>query len=544
MTAQEAPGTGSPATEPSVTPSTAVVLSVPRTGHTLVLTDRLLVGSLTLLALLLRLPTIGRAYWVDEGISIGISSHPVSQIPSLLRHDGSPPGFYFLLHYWMVLFGSSEPATHALPLLTSLVAIPVAYRCASDVFDRRAGLAAAALVATNPFMAWYSTETRMYPLVVLLGIVGMTLAWRAVTHRRVADAAGAVVTFALLMYTHDWGIYLTGVTAAVLLLLALSRGDRALAAGVALCSAAVLALWLPWLPTFVAQAGNTAAPWAVQPGIGDFFADPSSALGGTVGFIVTPLLVFGIVISKPDRSVRDGYVSGLFGAIGLLTTLAGFLGAQIEPSWTVRYLAAVVGPLLLACAGALAPSRRGRLVVVSVCLILVLWSVTGTLLPNKNARYAKSNVAAIAAGVSHMLHPGDVVVLTQTEQLPVLYHYLPKGLTYVTPTGAVPDPTYVDWTRIIARLQAAVPCEDVAPAIDALPIGGQVLEVDPARALGATGSSWSKAVNAQVGAVDSMLARDPGLTPVDLYDEALYPKPFSPVEAILYQKTAARPACQ
>src|SRR5436189_269824 len=51
---------------------------------------------------------ITTGYWIDEGISVGISSHPLSKIPQLLREDGSPPLYYVLLHGWIRLFGTSE----------------------------------------------------------------------------------------------------------------------------------------------------------------------------------------------------------------------------------------------------------------------------------------------------------------------------------------------------------------------------------------------------------------------------------------------------
>ena len=47
-------------------------------------------------------------FWIDEAISTGIASHPLGAIPGLLRHDGSPPLFYFLLHFWMQAFGATE----------------------------------------------------------------------------------------------------------------------------------------------------------------------------------------------------------------------------------------------------------------------------------------------------------------------------------------------------------------------------------------------------------------------------------------------------
>lgn len=505
--------------------------------------DRAFVGGLVGLAALLRAPTIGRAYWIDEAISLGIASHPLTQLPRLLRHDGSPPLFYALLHLWVRLFGSSEPATHMLPLLISLAAVPAAYWAGRELFDRRAGLAAAALMATNPFLNWYATETRMYTLVILEATVGLTLAWRAVRDRRRADGIGAVAAYTALLYTHDWAIYLTVVTAAVLFWVARSRGDRMLGRWVLAGAGATFALWLPWLPSFLFQAGNTAAPWAVRPGIGDFFADPASVLAGTLGIIVVPLLVFGVWRNRDSRPAPTTWVAGGLGAVALLTTVVGFLGAEIEPSWTARYLAVLVAPYLLAAAGILAPTRLGRAVVASACGSLAFWALVGMLLPNPSSRYAKDNMAAVAATARPHLQPGDVVVVNQSEQVPVAHHYLPPGLSYLTPTGPVADPTVVDWRDIVHRLQQATPCSALSPTLDALPLGADVLEIDPVRHLGASGSAWSRAVNDQIRAVDQFLTEDPALKAVGVYAAGLHPKPYAAVAGIMFEKTSATPSC-
>jgi mannosyltransferase len=505
--------------------------------------DRLIVAALVATAFALRVPNLGRAYWVDEGISVGIASHPLSRLPGLLKEDGSPPLFYVILHFWIRLFGTSPQATHFLPLIISMTCVPLAYWSATQLFDRRAGIAAAALFATNPFLGWYSTETRMYPLVVALTIAGITFAWRAVRDRSWRDGAGALVAYTSLLYTHDWGIYLTGVTALVLFGVAVSRADRRMAVAVAAAAAVAVVLWLPWFPTFVAQARNTAAPWAIRPNIGDLFADPSSALGGTMGIIVAPALAIGVLWTRKQRPITGTRVAGVLVAVAVLTTLAGFLGAQLEPSWAGRYLAVIVAPFLLAAAGALSPVRRGRLVVLGVCLVLAAWSAIGALLPNPNAKYAKSNVGAVAGAVAPQLRPGDLVIVTQTEQVPVLAHYLPPGLLYVVPSGPVADPLVVDWRNIVERLQVSQPCSAVAPSLNALAVGTDVLVVNPGRTLGASGTAWSTAVNHQVEAVDDMVVHDASLAAVDFYGQAMKPRPFSPVTATLYRKVTDAGAC-
>jgi hypothetical protein len=219
------------------------------------------------------------------------------------------------------------------------------------------------------------------------------------------------------------------------------------------------------------------------------------------------------------------------------------LAAQIEPSWTVRYLAVVLAPLLLASAGASASSRAGRSTVAAVCVVLAAWSAAGSLFPNANAGYVKSNVAAVARSVADRLAPGDVVLVTQTEQLAVVAHYLPKGLVYVTPTGRVSDPYVVDWRNIVDRLRSAQPCAMVNPVLEALPVGAHVLEINPVRRLGATGSAWYRVANAQVAAIDRLLATDPSLEAVGSFEQAVKPRPFSPVVGELFRRIARPGPC-
>ncbi len=66
------------------------------------------------LSLALRTQAIHARFWIDEGLSVGISSHPLGDIPGVLRKDGSPPLYYLILKLWMSVFGSGEADTHAL----------------------------------------------------------------------------------------------------------------------------------------------------------------------------------------------------------------------------------------------------------------------------------------------------------------------------------------------------------------------------------------------------------------------------------------------
>jgi hypothetical protein len=134
-------------------------------------------------------------------------------------------------------------------------------------------------------------------------------------------------------------------------------------------------------------------------------------------------------------------------------------------------------------------------------------------------------------------------VVAQTEQLAVVAHYLPSGLRYATPTGLVRDPRVVDWRDLVSRLDAANPCRAILPAVAALPLGAAVLEIDPLRRIGASGSSWSKASNEQVRLIARLLAAQPSLEPLRSFAEATSPRPFSSVVAELFVKDAGGATC-
>src|SRR6476469_6206275 len=75
-------------------------------------------------SLALRSQAIHARYWIDEGLSAGIASHPIGDIPGLLKQDGSPPLYYVLLGVWVHLFGVGEAHTHMLSLIFALLAVP------------------------------------------------------------------------------------------------------------------------------------------------------------------------------------------------------------------------------------------------------------------------------------------------------------------------------------------------------------------------------------------------------------------------------------
>jgi mannosyltransferase len=481
-----------------------------------------MVGALALLmlgSLLLRTGALDSSYWSDEGISVGIASHDLLDIPRTLGQDGNPPLYYLLLHGWMSLVGMGEAATRALSLIFALVAVPVAWWAGSAVFDRRAGALAAAGAAGCPFLTYYAQEARMYSLVVVLSLLVCASFVLAFVRGRRAHLVLLGLWMTLLLYTHTWAVYLaTGLAVAWLVLW---RGGKVSGRDGALVGAVVLALYAPWLPSLLFQAANTAAPWAERPSPLRLLAVPA----GLFGSLALPLLVVAVIAAIRRGPASDDVVRVL-ATIGVVAAAAAWIGSQVQPAWAERYLAVLFGPLLLALAATL--SRGTRVTAVALAGVAAIWLLSSAVEP-------KSNVRHVASDVTPSIRAGDVVASTQPEQVPVLHRYLPNGVVYVTPLGIVYDASVTDWRDGMERLRAGRASRDLLPLVDRLGPGRRILLVTPVSGKRLSQAPWKRTVRIRTREWRRVLRADPRLRPIGQAPESTFPHRRSTVRAEIFE---------
>jgi len=476
------------------------------------------VGALVVVSTVLRVPGLGAWYWMDEGISIGIASHALTDIPGVLVRDGSPPLYYLFLHVWMAVFGTSEVATHSLSLLFALATVPAAWWAGNSLFHRRVGLVAALLAATNPFLTFYSSETRMYTLVALLGVlvVGSFLHVFAFGRRRYLPLF--VASLAAVLYTHTWAVFAAVGCAAALVPCALARADRRrLLADAGLGFGLVAVLFAPWLPTLLSQAAHNGAPWSPRPVPREALSAVSEVLGDGHERVLVALVVAGgaAVLGLVRRGrTPEGVATLAMGLIIAVTVGVGWLWAQSTPAWATRYFAVFVAPVLLLAALALA--RSGTAGVVAVVLILAIWTQPLALLFGERElidRDSKAVDRPVAASVAPLLRPDDVVVAVQMEEVPVLHHYLGDGLRYADLDGPVLDPRVADWRDALDRMEATSAATDLAPLVDSMPGGSRLLLVCKT-ILEPPERPWFRIMEERCAEWKSWLGADPRVRPV------------------------------
>jgi mannosyltransferase len=458
---------------------------LPRVGS---LPSSFVLPALTLIALLayslyLRTDSLGESLWMDEGLSIGIASQPLFDIPGVLKVDGSPPFYYMLLSVWMDIVGNGPGETQALSVAIALVSVPGGLWAGWSLFGRRAGLICAALCAVNPFLTQFAQETRMYSLMLVMSLLATAAFLHVFAFGRRGYLPLFFVLLALMLYTHNWGLFLAaGLVCALVPCWYVSENRHSFWKDALIGFGGAGLLYLPWLPTLLHQIQHTGAPWLNPPNFGAPVQITRSLLGGSTPTVALLLAGGTGLAAVLARRVEDKERTAVIAAaVTVLATLAvAWLVSQVSPAWTTRYLGVLLGPMLLIAALALA--RAGTLGLVAFVIILAIWAI-----PRSYGLENKSNASDLRRDAVPELSEGDLVLSMQPEQAPLLAYHLedlggaPK-LQFGSPLGLMENDRVMDWTDGYDRLKAATPAENLTPLLDRLPVGGRVLIVHPVTA--------------------------------------------------------------
>ena len=455
---------------------------MPRFGS---LPNRFVLPAVVLLGLLavsafLRTNSLGESLWMDEGLSIGIASQPLFDIPGILRMDGSPPLYYMLLSVWMDIVGDGPAATQALSVAVSLIAIPGGMWAGWSLFGRRAGLFCAALCAVNPFLTQYAQETRMYSLMLVMSLLATAAFLHVFAFGRRRYLPLFMVLLALMLYTHNWGLFLgAGLALGLIPCWYVSEVRSSFWKDALIGFDAVGLLYLPWLPTLFHQIQHTGAPWLNPPNFGAPVQITKSLLGGgtpTVSLVLAGGTgVAAILARRVEDKERTALIAGTTIVLG--TLVVAWIVSQVSPAWTTRYLGVLLGPMLLL--GALGLARAGNLGLVALAIILVIWAI-----PKSYGLENKSNASDLRKDSVPELRQGDLVLSMQPEQGPLLAYHLERlggapELRFGNPMGAVENDQIMDWTDAYDKLKDATPSANLEPLIANLRPGGRVLIVFP-----------------------------------------------------------------
>ena len=393
-----------------------------------------------------------RSLWADEGWT-AYTARNASSIGLLrtFRLDPVQGPLYMLLVTRVMRLGGSEFVLRFPSAVAATLAIPVVYLLGRRLMGRNAGLVAAFLHSTSPYLVEYAQEARPYALLECLSCLSLLLLLEAQSRNRWFWWMGFSVSSALLLYTHYFAWFVVGAEYlfALLVLLRSSRARRRLDARLAYLAASgilVLAFYLPWLPVLLAfwrEAGPGGSP-TLAAGLArfhlslrflrDMLAVYGSRSYGWQVYLFGAAIVLGGVKLAFGRKWETLLLVGLWFALPL-AVLSAFSTAHF---FDLRYVIFFVPVLLLLAAEGVTVVRRllGRLApqpqTARLAPVLTLGLAVALFLPanypglRDHFHWEKENWRGISSFIRSNVLAGDAIYVSPRYWSNPLLYYQPS----------------------------------------------------------------------------------------------------------------------
>ena len=146
--------------------------------------------------------------WFDEigTLSVAKESFPLGIIDTLYHKDIHCPLFYFLLHFWIKLFGDYEFILRFFSAIFGTANIFIFYLIGKTIKSRGTGLITAFLAAISPLLIYFSQEIRFYPLILLLMSLSLLFLIRFERKPSIKNLLGLGVVNLGILYTYTIGL--------------------------------------------------------------------------------------------------------------------------------------------------------------------------------------------------------------------------------------------------------------------------------------------------------------------------------------------------
>jgi mannosyltransferase len=284
----------------------------------------ILLVAILLIASATRMFQLGQtSLWYDEVVTMRLArtEGPAALLTLLTEIDATrAPLHPILLQGWVAIFGPSDVSGRAFSCVCGIVAVALVYWVGLRAFDSATALWGSWLCALSPLLIYYSRETRMYALLVLITCV----AWGCLFAHARSPRPWRLVLYGLCLialgYTHPLGLLMAGAIglAAVLFRRAFGISWR----GWVLTHAAVVLAWAPWLWRYVDHPPEyVTGPLSLR----FLFGTPIGFIGGNFVVLICCLMLiaYGLcVVQAPEKGGFRVVLENAATSVSLLIWLA------------------------------------------------------------------------------------------------------------------------------------------------------------------------------------------------------------------------------
>lgn len=287
-----------------------------------------------------------QTFWRDEAFSYFMAKKSLIEILFLTAKDFNPPLYYFVLHYWMKIFGSSEIALRSLSLIFFWGIVYVAFLFLKDIFKlkERKSLFYLLFFIVNPLLIYYAFEARMYSMLAFLATLSYYLFYKKNYRLYFITTLSGLFTSYFMIF----------VIVSQLLFLFINKHFNFKKSAIYI----ILIIFFPWVIFFLFQNGLSGGFWLKKPQfhhllnlLGIIFTGHESYLypnplivyamektTNILSLILTLIVLIGFYLHKKEGKKPENLIFNLLSYWGLGIPLFILLFSYLKAIFIPRYI--------------------------------------------------------------------------------------------------------------------------------------------------------------------------------------------------------------
>ncbi len=382
---------------------------------------------------------------LDESQSLWQTSFSIRELLISLSQNVHVPLYHLLVHGVQVVFDNSIFISRAFSFVFYLISVPVFYGLGAYIYGRNTAFFATTLYGISPFLVWFSSEIRMYTMLILVTILVHFFYLRLMREPTTLTWWAYAVCCLLGIYTHYF-FFLVLLSHFVFFFGTMrknfTQGQLLPFLAIVLL---VIAAFLPWLlKVFSGEGVEESQPILNPPTSIDIFNVFSNFFFGfqvdAINSIILacwPILLVLLFLGLNKKSAPRPETRFLWVATLVPLLCAYLISVLYQPLFLSRYLIIVLPPLFLLIA------RLGDVYAPTAAFFykttLVLCMALGLVVQLKSPDTPnKENYSAASSYLSSAVGGEDIVVVSAPFIVyPILYYY----------TGPAKITTLPQWNR-------------------------------------------------------------------------------------------------
>ncbi|MDG1719829.1 MAG: glycosyltransferase family 39 protein [Bacteroidia bacterium] len=260
----------------------------------------------------------------DEPFSVYYAQMDITDIVRHLKSGNNPPLYEIFLHYWTHWFGIGVVAVRIPSLIFTALTATYIFKLGNEFFSKAVGITSAFTYTLSNYATLFSHEARVYALFGLLTILSFYFFLRWLNDQTSkGDGVILSIIYALLMYSHYFGIMVVGLQFGIGIIIknsdhkSLKRYGLIMLGSVMLFSPYLYILFVRMFDSL--QSGTWLSPpngWASMSHILNLFLNSKNLVKCFIALTILSLLLWGFrsrVISKNTVVVLCWFFVPFFG---------------------------------------------------------------------------------------------------------------------------------------------------------------------------------------------------------------------------------------